>query len=129
MPGTHQSQRLSDLQWDADDHIHPPLQEDTGCQDGIGQPAAAKTAFNLGSGREQRVLDMAKLVNEITGNEAGIKYVERRDWDVKIRLLSSIGKAQRLLGYEPRTNFEEGIKKTLDWFIENWGDIEKSAEF
>ena len=36
---------------------------------------------------------MARMVNELTGNEAGIKFVERRDWDVKKRLLSSTEKA------------------------------------
>ncbi len=37
-----------------------------------------------------------------TGNEVGIKYTERRDWDVKHRLLSSTEKAKGLLGYERR---------------------------
>jgi len=39
--------------------------------------------INLGSGTEHRVIDMANMVNALSGNEAGIKYVERRDWDVK----------------------------------------------
>jgi UDP-glucose 4-epimerase len=56
-------------------------------------------------------------------------YVERRDWDVKTRLLSSIGKAKRLLGYEPQTTFEDGLKKVHEWFVANWTDIQKSAEF
>ncbi len=86
-------------------------------------------AINLGSGNEHRVIDLANMVNELAGNEAGIKYVERRDWDVKHRLLSSIAKAKRLLGYEPQTGFENGLKKVHAWFSENWGDIERSAEF
>jgi nucleoside-diphosphate-sugar epimerase len=40
-------------------------------------------AINLGSGEEHRVIDLANMVNELAGNEAGIKYAERRDWDVK----------------------------------------------
>ena len=40
-------------------------------------------AINLGSGNEHRVIDLANIVNELTGNEAGVVYVERRDWDVK----------------------------------------------
>ncbi len=39
--------------------------------------------INLGSGTEHRVIDMANMVNALSGNETGIKYVERRDWDVK----------------------------------------------
>ena len=86
-------------------------------------------AINLGSGNEHRVIDMANMVNELASNEAGIKYVERRDWDVKTRLLSSIEKAKRLLSYKPQMEFEDGLKKVHEWFVENWDDIDKSAEF
>lgn len=86
-------------------------------------------AINLGSSREHRVVDMAKMVNELTGNGAGIKFVERRDWDVKKRLLSSTDKARAILGYEPQTAFEDGLELTHAWFLEHWGDIRKSAEF
>jgi nucleoside-diphosphate-sugar epimerase len=90
---------------------------------------AVGEAINLGSGKEHRVIDLANKVNALAGNEVGIKYIERRDWDVKHRLLSSIEKAKRLLGYEPQTGFEDGLKKVYGWFVENWKDIEKSAEF
>lgn len=86
-------------------------------------------AFNLGSGKEHRVIDMANLVNQITGNPAGIKYVPRRDWDVKTHLLSSIEKAKSVLGYQPRKSFEDGVKSVHGWFLENWENIKTSAEF
>ena len=91
--------------------------------------AAVGEAINLGSGNEHRVIDLANMVNELVSNEAGIKYVERRDWDVKHRLLSSVEKAKRLLGYKPQTGFENGLKKVHAWFVENWENIEESAEF
>ena len=86
-------------------------------------------AFNLGSGKEHTVLEMATLINKLTGNSKGIKFTERRDWDVKTRLCSSIGKAQKALGYQPRMDFEVGLKNVHQWFMDNWKDIEKSAEF
>ena len=95
---------------------------------GIKEEAVGE-AINLGSGKEHRAIGMANMVNKLTGNEAGIKYVERRDWDVKRGLLSSIKKAKRLLGYEPKMEFEESLKKVHEWFVENWENIEKSAEF
>jgi len=95
---------------------------------GIKEEAVGE-AINLGSGKEHRVIDLANMVNELTSNEAGVNYVERRDWDVKHRLLSSIAKAKRLLGYEPQTGFEKGLKKVHAWFVENWADINGSAEF
>jgi len=86
-------------------------------------------AFNLGASREQRVIDMANSVNRLAGNEAGIQYKERRDWDVKTRLLSCITKAEKSLGYKPMMKFEDGLQETHRWFVENWENIEKSAEF
>jgi len=90
---------------------------------------AVGEAINLGSSKEHRVVDMARMVNELTGNEAGIKFVERRDWDVKKRLLSSTEKASAILGYKPQTTFEDGLRRTHEWFVENWEDIKTSAEF
>lgn len=86
-------------------------------------------AINLASGREVKIIDLANLINKLTGNKAGIKFVERRKWDTKKRLLASIEKAKRLIGYEPKMEFEEGIKLTINWFKENWENIEKSADF
>ena len=72
---------------------------------------------------------MANAVNRLTGNDAGIQYKERRDWDVKTRLLSCITKAEKVLGYKPKMKFDKGLKETYDWFVENWETIDKSAEF
>ncbi len=92
-------------------------------KDAIGQ------AINLGSGKETQVIDMANMVNELTGNKAGIKLAPRRDWDVKTRLCSSIGKANKILGYAPKTSFKQGLVKVHEWFVKNMENIKKSAEF
>ncbi len=86
-------------------------------------------AFNLGSAKEHRVIDMANMVNKLTGNEAGIVFAERRNWDVKCRLLSSVEKAKRVLGYAPQMKFEDGLGNVHRWFINNWDDIQKTVEF
>lgn len=86
-------------------------------------------AINLGSGQDQKVIDMANIVNELTGNEEGVKFAPRRNWDAKTKLLSSIEKAKNILNYKPKMNFKDGLEKTYDWFVLNWENIEKSAEF
>lgn len=86
-------------------------------------------AINLGAGKEQRVIDMANAVNRLTNNQAGIVYKERRDWDVKTRLLSCVTKANRTLGYTPKMKFDDGLKEVHRWFVANWDHIEKCAEF
>lgn len=92
-------------------------------------PEAVGQAFNLASGQETRVIDMATRVNELTGNKAGLVFLERRKWDTKTRLLASIEKGRRILGYEPRTSFCEGIEKTVAWFQGNWDPIQATARF
>jgi len=85
--------------------------------------------FNLGSGKETKIIDLAKMVNKLTGNKSGIRFAAKRKWDTKTRLLASIEKAKNLIGYVPKENFEKGLKKTVDWFNRNWENIEKSAQF
>jgi len=90
---------------------------------------AVGEAINLGSGKEHKVIELANIVNELTGNDAGIVYKERRSWDKKTRLLSSIEKARRILKYEPQVEFRQGLEYTYQWFIDNWENIKRSAEF
>lgn len=86
-------------------------------------------SFNLGSAKEHQVIDMANMVNKLTCNSRGVIYAERRNWDVKCRLVSSIEKAKRILGYQPVTKFEDGLKNVHEWFVNNWENIRRSAEF
>lgn len=95
---------------------------------GIKEEAIGE-AFNLGSAKEHRVMDMANMVNKLTDNESGIVFTERRNWDVKCRLLSSVEKAERVFGYSPQMTFEDGLRNIHQWFADNWEDIEKCAEF
>ena len=85
--------------------------------------------FNLASGSETKIVDLANMVNSTVGNNAGVQYVSRRKWDTKSRLLASIDRARVLIGYEPKTNFEEGLELTIQWFREHWERIEKTARF
>jgi len=85
--------------------------------------------FNLASGKETSIIDLANMINEAIGNKAGIKFAQRRKWDTKARLLASIERAKKLVGYEPKIDFYEGLMKTIEWFRVHWTDIEKSASF
>ena len=91
--------------------------------------AALGQEFNLASGRETRILDLAEMINALVGNRAGIIFTERRKWDTKSRLLASVARAQHLIGYNPATAFEAGLKNTVAWFQANWDIIEAAARF
>ena len=90
---------------------------------------AVSEAFNLGTSRETTIRNLAEQINRLTGNTKGIRYIDRRDWDKKNRLLASIDKAGRILEYAPCTSFERGLENTHEWFSENWIEIKRSAEF
>jgi UDP-glucose 4-epimerase len=85
--------------------------------------------FNLASETETRIIDLANMINEATGNEAGVRFVQRRKWDTKSRLLASVDRARQLIGYEPATPFEVGLTKTIQWFQNHWDQIEINARF
>ena len=91
--------------------------------------SAVGQEFNLASRSETKIIDLANMVNVAVGNSAGVHYVSRRKWDTKSRLLASIDRARDLIGYEPKTSFEEGLELTIQWFRENWERIENSARF
>ena len=86
-------------------------------------------AFNLATGREIKIIDLAKWINELTGNEKEIVFIERRNWDKKTRLLASIEKAKSVLRYRPIMDFKKGLEYTHDWFNQNWENIKRSVEF
>ncbi len=90
---------------------------------------AVGEAINLASSRETKILDLATWVNEMTRNEAGVVFKERRNWDRKNRLLASIDKARRILRYEPEMEFKAGLQRVHGWFEKNWKRIQESAEF
>ena len=91
--------------------------------------AAIGEEFNLASGRETTIKELADKINAITGNEAGIKWAEVRKWDTKKRLRASVDKARNLIGYAPDTDFDWAMAQTVQWFKDNWDLIDGSASF
>ena len=89
----------------------------------VGEP------LNLGSGLETRIIDLAKLINRLTGNSKGVVFKEKRDWDKSTKRRASIDKAQRLIGYHPSGKLEAGVGLTVKWFRENWDKIQNDAGF
>ena len=92
-------------------------------------PDCVGAEMNLASETEITIGRLAEMINRMTDNPAGITIVGKRKWDTKARLLASCDRARTLIGYEPRTPFDDGLAKTIAWFRENWANIEKSASF
>lgn len=84
-------------------------------------------SFNLATGQDTEVVEMARMVNERVENSAGIEFRDRRDWDDKPEIVGSIEKSQRVLGYEPTTSFADGLDEVQEWFEANSDRIEGAA--
>ena len=70
---------------------------------------------NLGNPNEISILEFARLVNEMTGNDAGIVFKPLPKDDPK-RRRPDISKAKRILGWEPVVPLEEGLRLTIEYF-------------
>lgn len=92
-------------------------------------PEAIGDAFNIASETETKIIDIANMVNKLTGNKNGVKFIARRDWDKITRRRASIAKAHKVLGYEPTTKMKDGIKQAYDWIMKNRAQIEATARF
>ncbi|HSJ31022.1 MAG TPA: NAD-dependent epimerase/dehydratase family protein [Longimicrobiales bacterium] len=81
---------------------------------------------NLGSDEPFLLIDAIRMIEELTGREAKLEYSEAHKADVRATW-ANIDKAASLLGWRPRTEFREGIRRIVDWYEENreWAkDIE-----
>lgn len=74
------------------------------------------TAVNLGTMERIRVLDAAKMVLEFTGLKAEIRFRPDMPTGPANRVADN-QLAKKLLGWEPRTPFREGLRKTMDWYF------------
>ncbi|RLF88376.1 nucleotide sugar epimerase [Thermococci archaeon] len=92
-------------------------------------PEAVGEAINLASETETRIIDLANMINEITGNKAGVVFKPKRDWDRSTRRRASIEKARKILGYNPKTDIKTGLRKTYQWMLENKDRIERIVKF
>ena len=89
---------------------------------------AVGQAFNLASGRETRVIDLAKTINAEIGNKAGIEFTGSRDWDRITRRCASVERARSLLGYDPRTDMREGLRNVIAWTRQNLDRVEQAMQ-
>jgi nucleoside-diphosphate-sugar epimerase len=73
------------------------------------------TAVNLGTMERVRVIDAAKMVLEYSGHKAEIHL--RPDMPTgPVNRVADNKLAKKLLGWEPKTAFRDGLRKTMDWY-------------
>ena len=71
--------------------------------------------FNVACGKGYDLLDLIKVINQITGKDIKPKFEDQRPGDVK-HTLSDITKMKKLLGLDPKIDFILGLRKTTEYF-------------
>jgi nucleoside-diphosphate-sugar epimerase len=80
--------------------------------------------YNLAAGKETSIRDLAREINERTGNHAGFEYLPRRLWDHSGRRFGSTEKAAQRLGFRASVDLGEGLAETIEWTRRNLEFIE-----
>lgn len=89
---------------------------------------AAGGVYNLASGAETTIAELADSINRLTGNPTPPDIKPARDWDRSIRRVGATEKAREHLGFVARTMIEEGLARTIAWTHENVRMIETAIE-
>jgi UDP-glucuronate 4-epimerase len=71
--------------------------------------------INLGSDTPVLLMDAIRLIEELTGEEAQLKYETRHPADV-LDTWADISKAERLLGWRPEVSFQDGVANLVRWY-------------
>lgn len=74
--------------------------------------------LNIGNSSPTSLKEMINTIAKVLGVEPKIKQLPMQPGDVD-RTFADISKAKKLIGYEPKTTFEEGIRKFVNWYKEN----------
>lgn len=70
---------------------------------------------NLASGREVRIKDLIELIMKLMGYSGEVEHQPARPGDVR-RHRGDISLAKQIIDYEPTTDFEEGLRETIQWY-------------
>jgi UDP-glucose 4-epimerase len=81
-------------------------------------PRAIGQAYNIGTGRETSVNQLARLIMAIAGSSAEPRHVDRRDIDNIRRRVVNIEKIRRELRWSPEVTVEQGLEQTYAWLRE-----------
>jgi GDP-L-fucose synthase len=77
----------------------------------------SETLYNVGTGTDLSIMELAKLIQEITGHEGTIEWDSKKP-DGTPRKLMDVSK-MKAEGWSPLISLDEGIQSTYEWFLEN----------
>jgi GDP-L-fucose synthase len=91
------------------------------CAEGILLAAAAYEGgepLNLGSGREVPICELAETIARLTGFDGELKWDHSKP-DGQPRRQVDADRAKSILGFEAKVGLEDGLRRTIDWYVAN----------
>ena len=82
--------------------------------------------YNLASGSETNIGDLAKIINNYTGNKTPVDLKPARDWDSSGKRFGSTKKSKEKLNFEAIIDIKKGIQMTIDWTKNNKNLIKRT---
>jgi nucleoside-diphosphate-sugar epimerase len=79
----------------------------------------AGLVFNIGTGNRYTLNQTLQMLGKITGRSGNAQYTPPRNGDI-LHSQADISEAREKLGYNPRVEFEEGLRRTWEWFCETY---------
>jgi UDP-glucose 4-epimerase len=79
------------------------------------RPAAAGRVFNVACGRQFNLLELIASINRVLGTKIEPLFEPARAGDVRDSL-ADISAAREVLGYEPTIDFDEGLRRSIDYY-------------
>lgn len=82
---------------------------------------AANQTYNLEGTRKVSVLEVAEGIKKVLGDDVKLEFVPARPGDFGGKEVTAT-KARQELGWYPTVSFEEGLRRTVDWFRQRWAN-------
>jgi len=83
-----------------------------------GAPETHGEVINIACGQSVTINSIIKQINELLGKNIEPIYTDPRPGDVRDSL-ADISRAQEVIGYKPVVYFDEGLKRAIDWYVNN----------
>lgn len=83
--------------------------------------------YNLATGKETSILELATLINEYTGNKTPLDLRPARDWDRSGKRFASTDKSERELDFVAQIDIREGVRRTVEWTKQNTDLIRRNT--
>jgi UDP-glucose 4-epimerase len=87
-------------------------------------PEAPGKVFNIACGQQVSVNQLVSRLNELLRTALSPEYAPPRPGDVR-HSVADVALARQVLGYEPQVSFDEGLARTVEWFLQHRADLEQ----